>query len=147
MTGNARQEAEQLAELFRSHGLKATHQRLEIYRALADTDEHPDAMLILKRVRERMPSISFDTVYRTLRLLEEKGLVLQAVSSSERQRFDARMSRHHHFVCVKCGLIKDIHSGEFDVLTPPASLDGIGVAEVVRVEVRGTCNRCAGKGT
>ena len=61
--------------LCRAEGLKVTHQRTEIYRELARTDEHPDALAIYRRVRRRIPSISFDTVYRALRLLENKGVI------------------------------------------------------------------------
>ena len=57
----------------RRYGLKSTYQRAEIYRELASTEEHPDVETIYARVRSRIPAVSLDTVYRTLRLLEKKG--------------------------------------------------------------------------
>ena len=83
----------------RKTGLKATHQRTEIYRELAATEVHPDAETIFRNVRERIPAMSFDTVYRTLRTLEEKGLIARVGTPLERSRFDANMMKHHHFVC------------------------------------------------
>jgi Fe2+ or Zn2+ uptake regulation protein len=59
----------------REHGIKATHQRIEIVRELASTEDHPDAESIYERVQERIPTISLDTVYRTLRLLEDNDII------------------------------------------------------------------------
>ena len=59
----------------RDKHIKATHQRMEILRELASTGEHPDAETIFKRVRRRIPAVSLDTVYRTLRMLEDKGII------------------------------------------------------------------------
>jgi Fur family peroxide stress response transcriptional regulator len=87
-------------EVCRRYGVKATHQRAEIYRELAGTNEHPDVETIYARVRKRIPAISLDTVYRTLRLLEKKGLISRVGSLGERTRFDANIDRHHHFVCT-----------------------------------------------
>ena len=88
-------------EVCRRQGVKATHQRTEILRELAGTQEHPDAETIYARVRQRIPAISLDTVYRTLRLLEEKGVIARVGSMRDRTRFDANTDRHHHFVCSR----------------------------------------------
>ncbi|MDX9981465.1 MAG: Fur family transcriptional regulator [Lentisphaeria bacterium] len=95
------------AERCREAGLKATHQRIEIYRELCRTDEHPDAETIYRRVKDRMSAISFDTVYRTLKTLEEKGLIARVGSPLERFRFDANLESHQHFICNVCGRIID----------------------------------------
>jgi len=55
--------------------MKVTHQRTEIFRELAAGTEHPDAETVYQRVCKRVPSISRDTVYRTLSTLETKGLI------------------------------------------------------------------------
>ena len=69
------QTAEWFVEHCRDAGIKATHQRQEIYVELAHTEEHPDAETVFRRVRLRIPTISFDTVYRNLRTLEEHGVI------------------------------------------------------------------------
>ena len=74
------------AVMCREHGIVATHQRTEIYRELAGTTEHPSAEAIYKRVRARIPAISLDTVYRTLRLLEAKGVISRVGFAEDRRR-------------------------------------------------------------
>lgn len=129
----------------RRQGIKATHQRLEILRELAGTGEHPDAETIFRRVRKRLPSISLDTVYRTLRMLEEKGVISRVPSMTDRARFDANMDCHHHFVCAVCGRIADFTSPALDGFVPPPAVGAIGTVESVHVELRGRCAACAKK--
>ncbi len=133
-------------EMFQSHcrkaGLKATHQRTEIYRELAASEAHPDAETLFRKVRKRIPAISFDTVYRTLRVLEEKGVISRVGTPLERSRFDANMRRHHHFICETCGLVRDFYSPQFDGLTVPAPAREFGTARSLQVEVRGICHAC-----
>ena len=72
----------------RDEGIKLTHQRLEIFREVAQADDHPDAEQVFQRVRDRMPTVSLDTVYRTLWLLNDLGLVVTLGASREPTRFD-----------------------------------------------------------
>jgi Fur family transcriptional regulator, peroxide stress response regulator len=133
-------------EVCRRYGVKATHQRSEIYRELAGTKEHPDAETIYTRVRKRIPAISLDTVYRTLRLLEKKGLISRVGSLGERTRFDADTDRHHHFVCTECGFIGDIYNEEWNDVQTPSDVRTLGKVNSIHVEVRGLCNACRRKG-
>ena len=146
----ARQEIERRMARFneacRKSGAKLTHQRMEIFREVAQTGDHPDAEEVFQGVRERMPSVSLDTVYRTLWWLKELGLITTLGSSRERTRFDANLRRHHHFVCIQCGLTRDFYSDKLDKLTLPESLQSIGQVETTHVEVKGVCLECASKG-
>ena len=135
----------QFSEVSRRHGDKVTHQRTEIYRELAKTQEHPDAETIYRRVRKRIPSISLDTVYRTLRLLEDEGLISRVGSISERTRFDANTDRHHHFVCTECGFIGDVYNEEWNTLKSPKDVTLMGKVDSIHVELRGLCNTCRRK--
>jgi Fur family peroxide stress response transcriptional regulator len=132
-------------EACREAAVRLTHQRLEIFREVARAGDHPDAETVFKRVRKRMPTVSLDTVYRTLWLLNDLGLVSILGPSRERTRFDANLDRHHHFVCTRCGLTRDFYSRELDELTLPASARAFGRIENTLVEVRGVCRKCAGK--
>jgi Fur family peroxide stress response transcriptional regulator len=69
-------------ETCQANGLKVTHQRMEVFRELASTEDHPDAETIYQSVSRRVPAISRDTVYRTLATLEEYGLVRKAIPKS-----------------------------------------------------------------
>jgi Fur family peroxide stress response transcriptional regulator len=129
----------------RRYGVKATHQRSEIYRELARTNEHPDAETIYTRVRKRIPAISLDTVYRTLRLLEKKGLISRVGSLGEKTRFDANIDRHYHFVCTECGFMGDIYNEEWDDFRAPSDVMAMGTVNSVHVELRGLCKACQGK--
>jgi Fur family transcriptional regulator, peroxide stress response regulator len=123
-------------------GVKVTHQRLEIYRELARSEEHPDADMIYRRVRKRVPSISRDTVYRNLKLLSEQGLISIVGMSHERLRFDANMDAHHHFVCIGCGLIRDFSSSHLERMNFPKEAEAFGKPVSLHLEVKGVCAKC-----
>jgi Fur family peroxide stress response transcriptional regulator len=128
---------------FKCSGVKVTHQRLEIFRELARSCDHPDAEKIFRGVRRRVPTISLDTVYRTLWSLVDLGLITILGSHLRRARFDANMSPHHHFVCMNCGMTRDFYDEQFDRLTVPATVETMGTVEGTHVEARGLCVRCA----
>jgi Fur family transcriptional regulator, peroxide stress response regulator len=123
-------------------GVKATHQRTEILRELVATQEHPDAETIYARVRQRIPTISLDTVYRTLRMLEDKGVIARVGATRDRARFDANTDRHHHFVCRECGTIGDFYSDVLDLFPVPHDVAEMGSVDWVYVELRGRCRQC-----
>ncbi len=136
---------QRFAETCQETGLKATHQRMEVFRELARAEDHPDAETVYQKVRRRVPAISRDTVYRTLATLEEQGLVHKAEILASRGRYDANMDRHHHFVCTKCGLVRDIYSETLDALPIPRSVASLGRVESTHVQLRGICANCAKK--
>ncbi len=131
----------------REKGLKATHQRMEIFRELAASQEHPDAEAVFQSVRRRVPAISRDTVYRTLATLEEHGLIRRAEALSGSARFDANTQKHHHFICTSCGAIKDFRSEALDELPIPESVRSLGAVQAAQVQVRGVCSACMSKGS
>ena len=131
----------------KDEGIKITHQRMEIFRTVAETGDHPDAETVFKSVRARVPTVSMDTVYRTLWWLKELGLITTLGPHRERARFDANLNPHHHFVCTQCGLTRDFYSEDLDKLVLPEDVQSIGHAERVQVEVRGLCAICAGNKT
>lgn len=132
-----------LLQACRDAGAKLTPQRIEIFRAVAQSEEHPDAEMIYRRVRKRLPTVSLDTVYRTLWWLAGLGLVATIGPARERTRFDANLTRHHHFVCIRCGLTRDFYSRDLDNLELPESVAAIGSIERTQVEVKGVCHACA----
>ena len=135
------------AEVCRKSGAKLTHQRMEIFREVAQAGDHPDAETVYQRVCERMPTLSLDTVYRTLWWLRDLGIISTLGPSRERTRFDANLNHHHHFVCVRCGLTRDFYSEELDNLKLPESVQSIGNVETMSLEVKGVCLDCAARET
>ncbi len=145
--GKIEQRMENFMDLCRNAGVKLTHQRMEIYREIAQTGDHPDAETVFQGVRERIPTVSLDTVYRTLWLLSDLNLINIMGPLRERTRFDANLSRHHHFVCIRCGLTRDFYSPELDVLQISKSVKSFGHVETAQIEVRGVCLACANNKT
>ena len=127
----------------RRAGVKLTHQRLEIFREIAASLEHPDAESVFRGVQARIPTVSLDTVYRTLWLLDGLGLITTLGPRRESVRFDPNLEHHHHYVCVQCGLAKDFESAELNVLAIPNSVKKFGSVMATHVEVRGLCTACA----
>jgi Fur family transcriptional regulator, peroxide stress response regulator len=136
---------EALMQACRAQGLKVTHQRMEIVRELASSAEHPDAEGIFQRVRLRVAGISRDTVYRTLSMLESRGLIRKADALGGPARYDADTTPHHHFVCTQCGRIEDFTSETLDRLPIPKVAESFGRVEFAQVHLRGVCSDCAGK--
>ena len=136
---------ERFEEVCRNSGVKLTHQRMEIFREVAQTGNHPDAEKVYQGVRERMPTMSLDTIYRTLWLLKDLGLITTLGSPRERTRFDANLTHHHHFLCVRCGLTRDFYNDEFDELMLPESMEAFGYVETTQVKVKGVCRKCIAK--
>lgn len=126
-------------------GVKLTHQRLEIFREVAASLEHPDAEAVFKCVRLRMPTVSLDTVYRTLWLLNDLRVVTTLGPRRERVRFDANLRAHHHYVCVRCGLTMDFEGVDLAALAIPDTVKRMGSILATRLEVSGLCARCAKK--
>ena len=129
----------------RKSGVKLTHQRLEIFREVDASLDHPNAESVFRAVQPRMPTVSLDTVYRTLWLLTDLGLVTTLGPRRESVRFDANLSHHHHYVCMRCGLARDFDSAELNTLRIPETIKGLGSAVTTHIEVRGVCRSCAKK--
>jgi Fur family peroxide stress response transcriptional regulator len=129
-------------EAVKASGVKLTHQRLEVFRELAASHDHPDADAIFREVRRRVPTVSLDTVYRTLWLLNDMGLITTLGPRHESVRFDANLTHHHHYVCVQCGLARDFESAELNALRLPEAIKRLGSVSGTHVEVRGVCESC-----
>ncbi len=126
-------------------GIRVTPQRMEIYRLIHGSTEHPSAEDVFKEIKKKIPSISLDTVYRTLSLFEEIGLVKRVHLLSDHARFDPRTSQHHHFVCTECKRIIDFSWHTLDLMPPPKEeLEGAEIS-MVQAEVRGICPACLNK--
>ena len=88
-TDEVERRVERLSQSLRDAGLRLTHQRLEIVRVIAADETHPDVETVYRVVRERVPTISLDTVYRTLATLTERGLITRVLFTPGPARYDA----------------------------------------------------------
>jgi Fur family peroxide stress response transcriptional regulator len=152
---------ERVAEMVacvRASGLKLTPQRLAIVRELAADPTHPTAQELFERLRPALPTMSFATVYNTLDALAAEGLCTALSLSPGAARFDPNMEAHHHAVCDRCGLVRDVRCLDGGGREPPQTPRGMAIDggapgpeevpagfEVRAVEriYRGFCATCA----
>ncbi len=86
---------------------RLTKQRAAVLRALGD-GHHLSAEAILDRVRTDQPGVSLGTIYRTLDILREIGLVQIFTHHGAAARYEASLDKHHHLVCTICGRIANV---------------------------------------
>ena len=94
--------------LLRDHGIQPSAQRLAVADYVLHTDDHPSADQVWHTVRDGFPAISRATVYNTLNLFVEKGLLQQLVLAEGSVVFDPNVARHHHFIDDRTGRIFDV---------------------------------------
>jgi Fur family iron response transcriptional regulator len=94
--------------ILRDHGIQPSAQRVAVAGYVLHTAEHPSADLVWKRVRERFPWISRATVYNTLHLFVEKGLLQRLTIAEDSVVFDPVTETHHHFIDETTGAIHDV---------------------------------------
>jgi len=128
--------------LCRQAGLKVTPQRVTIYRELVKTNEHPSAEMLYEKVRQVFPSISLDTVNRTLLTLSEIGAAFTLEGSGDARRFDAGFEKHQHFRCIKCKRVVDFHHKPFDNIKVPTDLAKKFTILRKSVYLEGICDMC-----
>lgn len=126
----------------RSAGLKLTHQRYKIYLELLQSRDHPAADALHKRLLLKIPTISMDTVYRTLATFEQHGLISRVQTVESHARFEARLNHHHHLICSVCNEIIDFQWGHFDRSPLPEDLREWGTVNNKQVVVYGVCSNC-----
>ena len=105
---------QELIDLFRENGFKVTTQRLAIFKYIKSRSDHPTTEQIYEALKNDHPTISLGTIYKTLHLLKELGLVQELGFNEGRVRFDPNMNLHINMVCTKCGQIKDYKSESFN---------------------------------
>jgi Fur family transcriptional regulator, iron response regulator len=131
--------------VLRDHGIQPSAQRVAVANYVLNTCDHPSAEKVAAEVRKSFPMISRATVYNTLNLMVEKGLLREFVLDDGKTVFDANVSSHHHFVDERSGRIYDI-PWESLMVSRLESLKGFEVKEyqvVVRGRVKGASRKRA----
>jgi Fur family peroxide stress response transcriptional regulator len=129
----------------RESGLKLTPQRMAIVRELCADPTHPTAQELYERLRPALPTMSFATVYNTLDALAAAGLCGALSLSPGASRFDPNMFPHHHAVCDRCGMVRDVPRQEAEGALagrPAPTAPGFEVRAVEWI-YRGLCAACA----
>lgn len=132
----------QLQAIFRNAGLKITHQRIEIYKELVNSKDHPTAEMLYNRLVKRLPTISLDTVYRTLTTFVNHKLANRVETPASLSRFEAAQMPHHHLICTSCNSITDFIWPELTEIPIPETITQWGKPENMVVVVHGICKTC-----
>lgn len=131
-----------LSEALRGRGQRVTSQRLVINRALRELNRHVTAEEVLAAVSGRLPNVSLPTVYATLDLFEDLGIVRRAAVREGAVLYDPRAEAHHHLVCRRCGRVEDLDAGVD--LTPVlrAARRRAFAPDHAELVVTGVCSNC-----
>ena len=93
-------------KICRENGWKCTPQRLSVYVFVQGNLTHPDVDTVWEAVRDSLPSITRESVYRILNEFAEQGII-RRLDHIDNARYDSRTGLHGHFICRKCGRITD----------------------------------------
>ena len=99
---------EKYVNILKNKSIKITSQRLEILKFLDMNRNHPTAEQIYLKLKEKNPSLSKTTVYNSLETLNKNNIIQVINIDGNTSRYDIKKDLHHHFICKKCGRIKDI---------------------------------------
>ncbi|MEA3445755.1 MAG: Fur family transcriptional regulator [Bacteroidota bacterium] len=130
---------EKTDEYLKTHGIKPSYQRIKVFDFLIKNKNHPTVDTIYRDLVGEIPTLSKTTVYNTLKLFHEKGIVLIINIEDNETRFDADISNHGHFKCKRCGEIYDFELGENNLSLP--GLKEFAIDEQ-HVYLKGICPKC-----
>jgi Fe2+ or Zn2+ uptake regulation protein len=129
----------------RSHGRRLTRQRRLVLEILEESREHLDAETLYERAKARDPDIGLATIYRSLALFKEAGLVQEDQLGEDHGHFEKTPSSpHHHFTCLKCGMVVEFEAPQ--VQEAIQAFCGRKKIQLVGVQllISGYCDLCQG---
>lgn len=132
-----------IARILSEKGIRPTFHRVKIFEYLKNHRTHPDIEEIYENLVKECPTISRTTIYNTLELFIDKGLVI-CITTKDKMCFDGYPEIHHHFICQKCGNIYDINIS--CPYVKMQKIDGHLIKEFCTY-FRGICKNCIQKGT
>lgn len=126
-------------EILLRKGISASHQRVKILQYLIEKKNHPTVEMIFNDLSAEMEIISKATVYNTLNLFIQKGVILQLTIDEGESRYDADTGIHGHFKCESCGKIEDVEIkiSAMDI----RSIQGYNIEEQ-HIYLKGKCSEC-----
>ena len=125
-----------------NEGSGLTPQREAVLQAIKSSEEHPTASEVFAAARQRLPSISFATVYNSLRYLKEAGLIREIRFGDGASRYDRETDRHDHAICTGCGKLVDFDLPQTAELMRVAARKSRFKAESVHLTLVGVCPDC-----
>lgn len=133
----------ELIAALRATGRRVTMPRLLVHRTLRAGDRHVTAEQLYAELAEQVPSLSAATVYDTLDLLDELGLIRRVSTPRGATTYDSRTDDHHHMICRACGRVEDVDAVvDADAAARSAAAAGFAVT-YAQLTLSGLCADCA----
>ena len=127
----------------RAKGFRMTPQRMMVLEAVEASEDHISAEEIFKQAHAKYPYLNISTVYRTLEMMKEQGLVAESDLGGGRLVYHpVGKAHHHHLVCRKCGSVQDVDESVFDRLNADLNKQYGFDAELEHMAIFGTCKKC-----
>jgi Fur family transcriptional regulator, peroxide stress response regulator len=119
-----------------------TRQREVVLQAVRESEHHLTANEVFEAARKLLPTISFATVYNSLRYLKDAGLIGEVTFGNAASRFDRETSRHDHAICSRCGRLVDFDLPETVELMRMAARHSRFKPETIHLTLTGICPDC-----
>ena len=133
-------------ELTATSDLGLTRQREVVLHVIRESCGHLTANEVFEAAKRRLPTISFATVYNSLRFLKDAGHISEICFGNAASRFDRITSRHDHAICTRCGTLADIEMEHPEELVKTAAKISNFKPESLEFTLRGICPACAKDG-
>jgi Fur family peroxide stress response transcriptional regulator len=130
-------------ELLKEKGINPSIQRIRILKCLMATESHPTVKDIYSKILKEIPTLSKTTVYNTVKLFADKGILTQTRVKEDEVRYDINVCPHTHFRCKKCGNIYDLEK-EKSPIKEKKEIDGHLIEEKC-ICYWGICKNCRKK--
>ena len=131
-----------IIKTFRNSGYRATPQRIVISKYILNSHQHPTAQRAYQEVKKEHPTVSLATIYTTIKILRDSGLIQELNMPKSKTRYDPNIEPHAHLLCLKCGNIRDW----MDPIMPEliARISGEANFTIVgsSLDLKGICERC-----
>ncbi|AZT89739.1 transcriptional repressor [Caldicellulosiruptor changbaiensis] len=126
------------------HNIKATWQRIEIYKVLNSSNQCLSADEILNMLKNKNFKINLATVYRNLELFVQNGIVVKS-TINRKHFFEIKKNEHHHyFVCIKCNAKAEIVDCKINLIEEELNKMNFKILDH-NLEVYGICDKCCGR--
>lgn len=133
-------------KILKERGLKLTKQRLQIFKEIISKRGHFEIEDFVQRLKNKGVKVSRATVYRTLSILKDAGLVVEVVKFENKTYYEVGTKEHHdHLICLNCGKFIEFHEDEIEKIQEKVCAKYKFKPVYHRLEIYGICENCNNK--